>query len=430
MSGNQIGKTLCSGAETAIHATGLYPDWWVGHRITGAPNILCAGVNSYRTRDLIQKELLGSENGTGWIPKHLIHETLRKPGIPNALEKIYVKRNNGMDLCAITLLGYEDGARKFMGERIDFGWGDEEPPIDIHEQIVRGTIATDGIFMYSFTPEEGMTQVVSRFRNECPENYAMMQASWEDAPHITKKRIKELLAEMLPHEREMRSRGEPLAGSAMIFPYPDDEISVEAFEIPNYWPQILGVDFGGDHPFAAVKIAYDIENNKAYITDCTKIRRARIPEESSLVKHMGGDVLPVAFPHDGNKEDKQSGKPLAHLYREEGVNMLPFCFSNPPELGKPEGTGGQGVDVGLKAMSNALADGRLKIFAHLHDWFKEKSSYHLKDHKVVRLNDDAMSASRYAYMSGIYADGAARHSQPLKINVKERTYQSQGLSNW
>ena len=145
---------------------------------------------------------------------------------------------------------------------------------------------------------------------------------------------------------------------------------------------------------------------------------------------MGGDVLPVAFPHDGNKEDKQSGKPLAHLYREEGVNMLPFCFSNPPELGKPEGTGGQGVDVGLKAMSNALADGRLKIFAHLHDWFKEKSSYHLKDHKVVRLNDDAMSASRYAYMSGIYADGAARHSQPLKINVKERTYQSQGLSNW
>src|SRR5262245_26529445 len=32
MAGNQLGKSLAGGMETAIHATGLYPHWWQGKR--------------------------------------------------------------------------------------------------------------------------------------------------------------------------------------------------------------------------------------------------------------------------------------------------------------------------------------------------------------------------------------------------------------
>jgi hypothetical protein len=32
MAGNQVGKTLAAAMETAMHVTGLYPDWWQGHR--------------------------------------------------------------------------------------------------------------------------------------------------------------------------------------------------------------------------------------------------------------------------------------------------------------------------------------------------------------------------------------------------------------
>ena len=60
MAANQIGKTLSEGAEVSYHATGLYPDWWEGHRINKNPLIVCSGVNSYTTRDLIQKEILGT----------------------------------------------------------------------------------------------------------------------------------------------------------------------------------------------------------------------------------------------------------------------------------------------------------------------------------------------------------------------------------
>ena len=32
--GNQLGKTLAGSMEEAFHATGLYPDWWEGHKFT------------------------------------------------------------------------------------------------------------------------------------------------------------------------------------------------------------------------------------------------------------------------------------------------------------------------------------------------------------------------------------------------------------
>jgi hypothetical protein len=35
MAGNQVGKTWAAAMEMAMHVTGLYPDWWHGHRFDG-----------------------------------------------------------------------------------------------------------------------------------------------------------------------------------------------------------------------------------------------------------------------------------------------------------------------------------------------------------------------------------------------------------
>jgi len=443
MAANQIGKTLGEGAEVGIHATGLYPDWWEGVRVNRNPNLVCSGVNSYRTRDLIQRELLGTTDkddnnniGTGWIPKHLLHKIDRKPGIPGAAEKIYVKRNNNMELSSILLLGYEDGARKYMGERIDYAWCDEEPPLEIWNQCVRGTIATNGFLALTYTPENGMTPLVYRFMNECPPSYALLRATWDDAPHMTPEKRAEKLAEMMPYERDMRSTGTPLVGDSMVFPINDDEIACDPIEIPKNWPQIIGIDFGGDHPFACVKMAFDPmgSKKKGYVIDVAKQRRLTVSQEASLIKGMGGDKIPVAWPHDGNKLDKQSGKPIADLYRQEGVKMLDECFSNPAEDWKEEGKGGQGVEAGLRKMYWSMTEGRLKVFRHLTEWFKEKGAYHRKSNPntgevaVVRINEDLMSATRYAYMSALTADDDFRFAKsidsrkdffkPIKYNFK------------
>ena len=426
MAANQIGKTVCGGAETAIHATGEYPDWWEGHKIESPSLIICAGKNSYKTRDLIQKELLGAESvgdkkkeGTGWIPKHLIVGTSRKPGIPDAYEKILVKHKSG-NTVTILLLGYEDGPGKYMGERLHFGWCDEEPPQAIWSQFTRGTIATNGKLILTFTPEDGMTQVVYRFMHECPPTWALKTADWDDAPHITPERRAELMAELEPYEVEMRSQGKPVVGDSMVFGIPDKNIQCEPFEIPSHWPQIIGVDFGGDHPFAVVKLAFDMsgEKPKSFVVDCSQHRRLTVAQESSIIKGMGGGKIPVAWPHDGNKLDKDSGKPMAALYREEGVKMLEKCFSNPPEEFKEEGTGKQGIEVGLKAMYWDMTEGRFKVFSHLTDWFKEKGAYHRKDGKVVPLKDDLISATRYARMSALDSNGRLRFATSEAKNQK------------
>ena len=427
-SGNRIGKTWCGGAETAMHATGIYPDWWEGVRFDLAPHIVCAGVNSYKTRDIIQKQLLGTKDkddtdlvGTGWIPKHRIKKIERKPGIPGAAEQILVHHEKGTS--DILLLGYADGKEKFMGDPFHFCWPDEEPPQEIWSQMVRGTIDTRGYLMATFTPENGMTQIVQLFTLDCPDHYAMLEAGWDDAPHIAgdQEYMARLEKEFPHYEIEMRRSGKALSGSAMIFPTPDNDLKTEAIPIPANWPQIIGVDFGGDHPFACVKLAFDPlgKKKKAYVIDAVKKSRLTISQEASLIKGMGGDKIPVAWPHDGNKLDKQSGKAVADLYRQEGVKMLELCFSNPPEPGEPEGSGGQGVAAGLGKLHWAMSEGRFRVFEHLLDWFKEKNAYHTKtndfgDTNIFRVNEDLMSATRYAYQSALNADDSFRFARAAK----------------
>jgi hypothetical protein len=49
-------------------------------------------------------------------------------------------------------------------------------------------------------------------------------------------------------------------------------------------------------------------------------------------------------------------------------------------------------------MLDRMLTGRWKVFEHLEDWFNEFRLYHRKEGLIVKLNDDRLSASRYAMM--------------------------------
>src|SRR5262245_24637580 len=55
---NQSGKTLAGGMETAMHATGRYPDWWKGKRFDGPTAGWAAGTTNETTRDTVQRILV------------------------------------------------------------------------------------------------------------------------------------------------------------------------------------------------------------------------------------------------------------------------------------------------------------------------------------------------------------------------------------
>ena len=65
LGGNRVGKTLgIGGYETALHLTGLYPDWWPGHVYEHPILAWGAGTGNKKVRDVNQKMLLGTLHQT------------------------------------------------------------------------------------------------------------------------------------------------------------------------------------------------------------------------------------------------------------------------------------------------------------------------------------------------------------------------------
>lgn len=197
------------------------------------------------------------------------------------------------------------------------------------------------------------------------------------------------------HEREARAKGIPTLGSGRIFPIPEEDIKTPDIAIPAHWKRIGGLDFGWDHPFAAVELAYDPEADAVYVTKAYRQREATPLIHAAALKPWG-DWLPWAWPHDGLQHSKDSGKPLADQYRAQGLSLLPEHARYPDNADGTPGTAG--VEAGLFDMLDRMQTGRLKVFESLADWFEEFRLYHRDEGKVVKERDDLMSATRYALM--------------------------------
>lgn len=160
-----MGKTEGVGAyETTLHLTGRYPDWWEGKRFQSSITAWAAGDTSQTTRDILQEKLLGpkSDIGTGMIPGDSIVRTTPKPGVPDAVETIYVK-HAGSGISELTLKNYEQGRVSFQGTGRHVIWLDEECDMGIYTECLLRTMTTNGLVICTFTPLLGLSEVVRYF---------------------------------------------------------------------------------------------------------------------------------------------------------------------------------------------------------------------------------------------------------------------------
>ena len=166
---------------------------------------------------------------------------------------------------------------------------------------------------------------------------------------------------------------------------------------------MAGIDFGWDHPSAVAWLAHDRDNDTIYVYDCFRVREATPAQQAPAIRARG-EWIPVAWPHDGLQHDKGSGFQLAEQYRNAGLNML-HEMAQFPETGDESGhkTSRTSVEAGLLKMLQYMQNGRFKVFSTLNDWFEEFRLYHRKDGNIVKLQDDLMAATRYAFMMLRYA---------------------------
>ena len=416
MAGNRVGKSFCGAMEIAYHATGKYPSWWAGKRFNRPVRCWAGGVSNETTRDVCQKELVGqpadpTSNGTGSIPLNSIGDTVRKAGVPNAINSVVIKHKTG-GYSRVGFKAYEMGKEKWMGESVDVIWLDEEPPPSIYSQALTRTADKGGIVFMTFTPEQGMTETVAQFINNIKDGQALIQATWDDAPHMTDTVRKQILQALPPHERKMREKGIPVLGSGLVFPLPEEDLLCDPIDIPDHWPRLCGIDFGWDHPTAVTWIAWDRDSDIVYVYDSYSLRQETVPVHASAI-NARGKWIPVIWPMDGRQADKGSGKNLTEQYRKESVNMLREHFSNPPSQGMKEGTGGNSVEAGIQQMLTRFQTKRLKIFKNQGKLLEELRMYHRKDGKIVPIHDDVISALRYCVMS--LRKARVKNYQPLQL---------------
>jgi phage terminase large subunit-like protein len=396
MAGNQLGKTLAGGFEVAMHATGRYPDWWKGKRFDRPVIGWACGVTGEVVRDTVQKVLVGrpGQEGTGAIPKEAIADPVSARGIPDLLDSIKVHHVSG-GVSIIGLKAYAAGREKFQGETLDFVWFDEEPPIDIYtEGLTRTNVGANPVWM-TFTPLLGVSSVVKRFLHEKSPDRHKTVMTIEDVQHYSDDEKKTIIASYPAHELEARTKGIPVLGSGRIFPVAEDKIAIEHRDFPPHWPRIGGMDFGWDHPFAAVELVWDRDSDTVYVSKTYRLREATPVVHADALRAWGKD-LPWAWPRDGRRETLEgAGIALAQQYSSRGLNML-------LEHAQYEDKS-VSVEAGLMDMLDRMQSGRFKVFKHLNDWWEEFRLFHRKDGKVVKEGDDLMAATRYAVMSRRHA---------------------------
>jgi len=125
------------------------------------------------------------------------------------------------------------------------------------------------------------------------------------------------------------------------------------------------------------------------------VRTLRLKEQTPLqhAEAVRSWKLHWAWPRDGKRETLEgAGIPLMEQYRDAGLDMM-FNFAQFED-------GTVSVEAGLMEMVSRMRGGRLKVFKGQNDaWLEEYRLYHRDgDGRVVKENDDAISASRYGIM--------------------------------
>lgn len=430
---NQIGKTYTGTDIDAMHLLGDYPEDWPGHKFDFPPLCWCLGYSMEKTRDLLQSALFGDfvegKFTGGLVPadRILAHESAQ--GTTNAMRTVKVKHKLGES--TMQFWSYSQGQHAIMGDVVDWFHIDEEPRDQtIRPQLLTRTINGDkgkgGRGIYTFTPENGRTDLVIKFMDDPSPDQFFMKKGWDDAPHMTEEKKKRLLAQYPAHHRDMRTKGEPMMGTGRIYDIGDELITCDPFEPPAHWHVIAGMDFGWDHPQSQILLYEDRGTETCYIARAWKQSNVSANDAWGATKAWV-EHIPMAWPHDGLQNEKgrdDAVQQKAH-YEKAGFNMLPQMASWPD---MPDGRGGiikggNSVEQGIYEINDKMAKGQFKIFSDLVHFMDEIRQYHRNEKgHIVKIKDDLLDAARYAYMMRRFAVRIAevnkkpvfRAPQPIK----------------
>jgi phage terminase large subunit-like protein len=171
MAANRTLKTVSGCYLDTVFLTGLYPHWWEGRVFKGPTHGTIAGKTNETTRDILQHKLFGkivpidgrkTFDGTGIVPFENILDVSWKQGVADLFDTVQIRHVSG-GISTISAKSYQQGRGAIEGVERDFLHVDEEPDSGFYGEALIRTMTTGGLIYLTFTPLDGMSDVVMSF---------------------------------------------------------------------------------------------------------------------------------------------------------------------------------------------------------------------------------------------------------------------------
>lgn len=417
LAANRVGKTTSTCYETAMHLTGLYPDWWQGHRFTGAITCMVAGEGWSQVALVLQNELLGTQDvkiiehlGTGAIPRDcIIQDTMRNDGA-NCIG-VEIRHTSGAN-SYLLFANYTQEVRQLQGFKLNLAVFDEQPPDDFFSEIVTRTATTQGKVLCSFTPLKGLNGLVSKFWNK-EAGYEYIRVSWDDVPEydpwgqpfLLMETRRQLERDYLPHEREARIAGRPVMGKGAVFQIANwptyNTGDIDFFRMPNI-QRVIALDLGLVNDKTVISLMYwEPYERVAYLHKQIVVQGVEEAVPSQYINHLLRPEVfgtPIVLPADASTPGRytMSANSIRELFESYELNVYHRPIMNPPDS---EGRITNHKSYGINQMRQMLEIGSLMVNANCQQFLSEAQNYYVDQQGRFSDPDDCIDSCRYAVLA-------------------------------
>jgi phage terminase large subunit-like protein len=417
LAANRIGKTVSTCYETAMHLTGLYPEWWEGHRFDKPITCMVAGEGWSQVALVLQNELLGTQDvklveniGTGAIPRDcIITDTMRNDGANCiGVEIRHARGGNSYLLFA----NYTQEVRQLQGFKLNLAVFDEQPPDDFFSEIVTRTATTQGKVLCSFTPLKGLNGLVSKFWNK-EEGYNFIRVSWDDVPEydpwgqpfLLMETRRQLERDYLPHEREARIAGKPVMGKGAVFQiahwplYKPGDFNFA--EMPNI-QRVIALDLGLVNDKTVISLMYwDPYERSAWLHKQIIVQGIEEAVPTQYINHLLRPEVfgtPIVLPADASTPGRytMSATSIRELFESYELNVYHKAIMNPPDN---EGRQTNHKSYGINQMRQMLEVGSLMVNENCTQFLSDAQNYYVDAQGRFSDPDDTIDSARYALLA-------------------------------
>ena len=456
LAANRIGKTVSTCFETAIHLTGLYPDWWEGKRFDKPVTAMVAGEGWSQVALVLQNELLGTNDvkirdnlGTGAIPRDsIVFDTMRGDGA-NCIG-VEIRHTSGTN-SYLLFANYTQEVRQMQGFKLNLAIFDEQPPDDFFSEIVTRTATTQGQVLCSFTPLKGLNGLVSKFWNH-EDGYEHIRVSWDDVPEydpwgepfLLNETRRQLERDYLPHERDARRNGVPVMGKGAVFQirnWPTYKTGDYDLRNTTGIRRIIALDLGLVNDKTVVSLMYwHPDEQEAWLHTQIIVKGVEEANPMNYINHlMRPEVFgtPIVLPADASSQGRytMSSQSIRELFEEYELNVIGEPIMNPPD---DQGRRTNHKSYGVNDMRQMLEIGTLHVNENCVEFLREAQNYFVDERGRFSDPDDCIDSARYALLGCLNGlaepwDGRSpqQRMRDFRHQVRARQWnQAQSLPSW